>query len=61
MKTMTITEKELVLIRRRQLVDRLINNVDNPNISDANFNSDLLKLCVANKLIGDLKDKEDKR
>jgi len=58
---MTITEKELVLIRRRQLVDRLINNVDNPNISDANFNSDLLKLCVANKLIGDLKDKEDKR
>lgn len=47
---MTTEEQKLILIREEQLVKRIIANVDNPNVSDEDFNSDLLKLCTANQL-----------
>jgi len=50
MKTKTINEQELTLIREKQLAERIINNVDNPDVSDESFNEDLLKLCTLNKL-----------
>jgi len=50
MEKQTINEQELALIREKQLAKRIINNVDNPDVSDELFNEDLLKLCAFNKL-----------
>lgn len=51
-----INEKKLVLIRETQLANKLIRDVDNPDVSDESFNKDLLKLCQLNQLSESKKD-----
>jgi len=50
-----MTEREFTILRQEQLAKKIINSVDNIDITDEEYLSDIIKLCEYNKLTSNIK------